>query len=171
MNEYLTHIPIKEEIKNMLYKEFCDNAHRAKTYVGSNGVKSRTLEEMEVIRWEDMNECHIGNRIAKNIKHLTVSNAKPRYYRQQAGSDLDAHRDLGSTASLNVVLQGSGPITFDNKYEFHYNCALLNVSQLHSVRTEDTRVIFKLSIDDMTYEEVLDCIEGRENDIFDLSNL
>lgn len=171
MNEYLTHIPISEKIIEMLRKEFYDNVHKAKTYVGSNGIKSRTLEEMEVIRWEDMNDCHIGNRIAENMRYLTVSNAKPRYYRQEARSDLDAHKDLGSTASLNIVLEGSGPITFDNKYEFHYKCALLNVAKLHSVRTEDTRVIFKLSIDDMTYEEVLDCIEGKENDIFDISNL
>ena len=54
MNEYLTHVPISEKIIEMLRKEFYDNAHKAKTYIGSNGIKSRTLEEMEVIRWEGL---------------------------------------------------------------------------------------------------------------------
>lgn len=171
MKQYLTHLDIPFCVFNALRKEFFDNVHKAKKYTASNGIITRALEEMEVIRLDDMKDCDIGNRIADNLHKIIVARVKPRYYRQQAQTDLEAHRDLGSTVSLNVILEGTGPITFDNKYEIHYKCALLNVSQLHSVKTEDTRILFKLSMDDITYEEVLDCIEGNENDIFDLSNL
>lgn len=169
MKKYLTHLDIPFCVVSKLKKEFFDNVHKAKKYTASNGVITRTLEEMEVIRLDDMKDCDIGNRIAKNLHEIIVAEVKPRYYRQKAQSDLEAHKDVGATIALNVVLEGSGPIVFDDKYEINYKCALLDVTQLHSVNTPDTRILFRLTSNDISYEEVLDCIEGKENDIFDIS--
>ena len=169
MNKYLTHIPISDETLELLKKEFYDNLHKAKKYTASNGVITRTLEEMDVIRLEDMIDCNVAHTIADNLSRMIVANVKPRYYRQQAGSDLEAHRDVGATVALNVVLEGSGPIVFDNEIEIYYKCALLDVTQMHSVKTEDTRVLFRLTMDDIDYEDVLFMIEGREHDIFNIS--
>lgn len=170
MNKYLTHIPISEKVLETLRKEFYANLHKAKKYTASNGVITRTLEEMDVIRLEDMNECHVAHRIANNLAHMIIHEVKPRYYKQQAGSDLNTHRDVGATVALNVVLEGSGPIRFDDEIDIYYKCAILDVTQLHSVRTEDTRVLFRLTMDGISYEEVIDCIRGKENDIFNLSD-
>lgn len=170
MNKYLTHIPISQETIEILKKEFYDNLHKAKKYTASNGIITRTLEEMDVIRLGDMEDCKIANKIANNLALMIIHEVRPRYYKQQAGSDLETHKDVGATVALNVVLEGSGPIVFDDKFEIYYKCAILDVTQLHSVRTEDTRVLFRLTMDGISYEEVIDCIRGKENDIFSLSN-
>ena len=169
--KYLTHLPIPEIVVEKLRKEFYDNIHKAKIYTASNGVITRSLDEMEVIRNEDAKDCVLGHRIAKNLSQMIIHDVKPRYYRQAAGSDLNKHKDVGATVALNVVLEGSGPICFDDDVYINYKCALLDVTQYHSVKTEDVRVLFRLTMNNISYEEVLDCIEGKENDVFDLSNL
>lgn len=167
--KYLKHLSIPETVVEKLRKEFYNNIHKAKIYTASNGVITRSLDEMEVIRNEDANGCTLGHRIANNLQRIIIHDVKPRYYRQAAGSDLNKHKDVGATVALNVVLEGSGPICFDDDIYINYKCALLDVTQYHSVKTEDTRVLFRLTMNDISYEEVLDCIEGKENDIFDIS--
>lgn len=165
MNKYLTHIPITEEVTDLLRYEFYNNIDKAVKYT----AKDKTLDAMEVIRNEDAEDCVFGHKIADNLKYMIAHEVKPRYYRQQAGSDLNAHRDYNATVALNVVLEGSGPIVFDNEHEIHYTCALIDVTQIHSVRTEDTRVLFRLTMNGISYEEVLDAIQGAEDDIFCIS--
>lgn len=168
---YLTHLHIPEIVIEKLRKEFYANLHKAKIYTASNGVITRSLNEMEVIRNEDADGCLIGHRIAKNLSYIIVHEVRPRYYRQAANSDLEKHKDVGATVALNVVLEGSGPICFDDDVYINYKCALLDVTQYHSVKTEDTRVLFRLTMNDISYEEVLEYIQGKENDLFDLSDL
>lgn len=167
--KYLTHLPIPEIVVEKLRKEFYDNIHKAKIYTASNGVIARSLDEMEVIRMKDAEDCVLGHRIAKNLEHMIISKVRPRYYRQAAGSDLEKHKDVGATVALNVVLEGSGPICFDDDVYINYKCALLDVTQYHSVKTEDTRVLFRLTMNEISYEEVLDCIKGNEDAVFDIS--
>ena len=69
---------------------------------------------------------------------------------------------------MNIILQGTSPITWDEKYDVQYDCALLNVQQTHSVKNDDLRIFLKLSIFDKTYEEVVDLITGREHELFDI---
>jgi hypothetical protein len=169
MNKYLTHLPVSEYVVEKLIKEFYDNVHKAKIYTASNGVITRSLDEMEVIRLADAEDCVLAHKIAKNLSYMIAAEVKPRYYRQAAGSDLNKHKDVGATIALNIVLEGSGPICFDDDIYINYKCALLDVTQYHSVKTEDTRVLFRLTANDISYEEVLDCIEGKEHDIFDIN--
>ena len=68
-----------------------------------------------------------------------------------------------------MVLGGSGPVTFDYEHEFYYKAALLNVTELHSVRTEDTRILFRLTMNNIDYYDVYNMIENREHEIFDIS--
>lgn len=168
MNKYLTHLEIPDEVRKALLKEFYDNIHKAKIYTASNGIITRSLPDMEVIRLQDAEDCVIGHKIAKNLSLMVDEVIKPRYYRQAAGSDLEKHKDLNSTIALNVVLEGTGPVCFDDDNYIHYDCALLNVQEYHQVKTEDTRVLFRLTAKYISYEEVLECINGKEKQIFDI---
>tara|TARA_R110000744_G_scaffold145473_1_gene258151 strand:+ start:3026 stop:3532 length:507 start_codon:yes stop_codon:yes gene_type:complete len=162
MNKYLTHLPISEIIREDLITEFYKNQHRAKVFTASNKIETRSVPNYKVIRNEDMEDCHLANNIASNISLLIRTEVKPRYYIQEAESDLNPHRDVGATVAINIILKGTGPVCFDNTYEMSYNCAILDVTQLHSVRTEDTRILFRMTMNDISYEEVLSRINEHE---------
>lgn len=168
MKNYITHLTIPSEVKEALLNEFFDSVHKAKIYTASNGVITRSLDEMEVIRNEDVVDCPLANQIAKNLERIIVHEVRPRYYRQAGGSDLESHRDVGATVALNTVLSGSGPICFEDKYDVMYECALIDVTQIHSVKTPDDRILFRLTMNDIDYAEVLEFIDGREQEIFDI---
>ena len=171
MLKYIKHLDIPDNVYQTLRKEFKDNEHKAKPFVSaprSDGT-TRTLNHMCGIRLDDATDCHYAHQIAENLSYILLSNVKPRYYRQDAGSDLEPHRDLNATVALNVVLDGSGPVIFDEQHEIYYKAAFLNVTQTHQVRTEDTRVLFRLTMNDIDYEDVLYMIEGREHEIWDIS--
>jgi hypothetical protein len=168
MKKYLTHLPISKQLVEDLKDEFYDNLHRAKKYTASNGTITRTLEEMDVIRLDDMVDCDLAHSIANRLSHMIGTRVKPRYYRQAAHSDLNSHRDVGATVAINIILNGEGPVTFDDKYNIYYKCAMLNVQELHGVKTDDTRIMCRFTIDDMDYDEVLEMIKGKESELFDI---
>jgi hypothetical protein len=170
MNEYIKHLNIPDSAFDALKKEFYDNEHKAKVFVSAprpDGT-TRSVPHMAGIRLEDAEDCVLAHKIANNLSQIINDRVKPRYYRQSAGSDLEPHVDLNATVALNVVLGGTGPVTFDKKYEYHYKAALLNVTKLHSVHTEDTRILFRLTMNGPVYEDVCSLIEGKEADIFNV---
>ena len=86
-------------------------------------------------------------------------------------SHLAAHRDHGTATAINIILKGSGPITWDEDIDLYYECALLNVQQMHSVFSNDDRIFLKLAIFDKSYDEVLKAIEGKESEMFGIDLL
>lgn len=171
MLKYIKHLEIPDNVFNTLKQEFKDHEHKAKPFVSAPRADgtTTTLNHMCGIRLEDAEDCHYAHQIADNLSYIILSEVKPRYYRQEAQSDLKPHKDLNATVALNVVLDGSGPVIFDEQHEIYYKAAFLNVTQTHQVRTEDTRVLFRLTMNDISYEDVLYMIEGREHEIWDIS--
>lgn len=96
-----------------------------------------------------------GREIANEFSALLGCKIKARFYRQYVGYTLDFHKDRGTLCSINFVLNDNpDPIRF--RYgEFYYTTALLNVQAEHAVSavTKD-RLLFKLSIFDLSYETV-----------------
>lgn len=165
LNNYITHLPIQDEVRGKLLNEFYEFESKAKKWE----AKGHVLDMLDVIRNEDVEDCQIANDVAWNLASIIGCEVFPRYYRQTKGTVLRPHKDLGTACALNVILKGTSPITWDEKYDVEYSCALLNVQQTHHVKNDDTRIFLKLSIFDSTYHEVVETLRGKENDIFDIN--
>lgn len=86
-----------------------------------------------------------------------IKNGKPRFYMLEANTSLPMHVDYHTTCSLNIALsEGNAPVKFKDK-SYSYRTAILNTSNLHGVDNGPVdRRLFKISIFDQTYEEVVD---------------
>jgi hypothetical protein len=93
----------------------------------------------------------------KTIKQdLGIPNAKPRFYTLEKNASLPEHVDLNTKCSINVILSETdvAPIIIED-IEYQYTQCLLNTQRRHYVVNGPTeRVLFKLSILDMEFEEV-----------------
>lgn len=98
----------------------------------------------------------------RQIMHDLGIEGRPRFYFQDPGSFLDWHTDINTLCSVNMVLSDDpAPISFRSG-ETHYRQALLNTTVPHSVRNgRSERILFKISIFDMTFEEVASTIRYR----------
>ena len=94
---------------------------------------------------------------------LESTECKPRFYIQQKNWSLPFHKDRGTLCSINYVLSNTNAkVTFKN-YEESYKCALLNVQEEHSVTNlKEDRLLFKVSIFDKTYDEVLQILKTKK---------
>jgi hypothetical protein len=99
----------------------------------------------------------LADYFSKLIKSVDI---RPRFYIQQAGSSLGWHVDRDTLCSINIVLNGHmDPISFRHGTEF-YNIALLNTQQEHAVLNVTTdRILFKLSIFDVSYNNVRETLK------------
>jgi hypothetical protein len=101
------------------------------------------------------------NRIKDVIAERTGSKEiRPRYYRQEANTSLPMHSDNGTKCCINILLSGeSAPIVFEDGFtqtSFHYECAILNIQQRHSVPTfPEERFLLKYSIFDIDFDEAV----------------
>jgi hypothetical protein len=168
--KYMKTLPIAQDLKDKLRYEFNTNESNAKVFTASNETETRSIDNLRVIRHDDMKECNVANAIAQHVSSIIGCEASPRYYVQEEDSYLKPHRDHGTVTAINIMLGGTGPITWDEDIDVYYDCALLNVQQMHSVQTSenDTRIFLKLAIFDKTYEEVLESISGKEHEIFNV---
>ena len=165
MEKYLTHLSVSDDLCVELKKEFYANSNLAKKFTAGE----KTLEILEVIRNNDMNNCNIANAIAIKLSKIINCEARARYYIQKANTQLIPHRDYGTITAINIMLEASSPIIWDEKFNIMYKCALLNVQEVHSVKTDDTdRVFLKLSIFDKEYKEILPLIKGKESEFLTL---
>lgn len=82
--------------------------------------------------------------------------ASPRYILTRPGVTIPWHRDRGTLCAVNILLQGEGdPINFRHGAE-HYHTALINTQAEHALLNVMTeRVLFKVSISDRTFDQVL----------------
>lgn len=95
---------------------------------------------------------------------LELKDVRPRFYVQHKGMTIPMHKDRGTECSFNFILEGTSPITFeddiwhipDNRREETYKKAILNTQVMHGVYdTIDHRILYKISIFDEPYDEVV----------------
>lgn len=169
--KYMKNLPVTESLKDKLRNEFYANELNAKTYTASNETETRSLDMLKVIRQEDMVNCNVANSIAQHISSIIGCEVSPRYYKQQEDSYLSPHKDINTKAAINIILNGDGPITWNEDVDVYYECSILNVREMHSVQTNDARIFLKLSIFDKSYKEVLELIKGKEDTLFNLESI
>lgn len=116
-------------------------------------------------RWDKFNEkwqiAKVGKwDYADELCKKFEIDGHPRFYYLGAGQKLLPHIDNGTKCSINFVLGDDyAPIIVDNK-EYMYKSALLNCQVIHSVPAfHKDRRLFKLSIFDKSYDEVLNIIK------------
>lgn len=106
-----------------------------------------------------LKEWHISRHTSDYIESIMNDfkiKGKPRFYWLEPFFELPEHIDYGTTCSLNFVLSDDpAPVTILGK-DYLYKQALLNTTVLHSVKNgAKERVLFKISIFDETYDEVV----------------
>ena len=78
---------------------------------------------------------------------------KPRFYIQKKDVFVPEHKDMTTECAINILLSDDcAPITYRDFGDIYYKCALINTQEVHSVKTDVERILFKLSIMDMKYE-------------------
>lgn len=96
-------------------------------------------------------------------KFLESKECKPRFYIQQKNWSLPFHKDRGTLCSINYVLSNTDDKVTFKSFEESYRCALLNVQEEHSVTNlKEDRLLFKVSIFDKTYNEVLKILKTKK---------
>ena len=139
--------------KNLLTRECSDmNGYEPFVDPETGKVIDKWLIKREVTGY--------GKMITEEFeKRLDVS-IRPRFYIQERGFTLPYHRDRGTTCAINFVLSTSrDPISFRmsyNSFHFKYKTAIVDVTQEHMVTaTTEDRHLFKLSIFDKSFDEIL----------------
>ena len=154
---YVKNLSISKNLKDTLLKEYDKHKH-----------KSKLVESLQVISGDDIEDCDFANKLAQKISAIIGCNVFPHYHHQYAGSYVEPPLDQGILTSINIILKGSSPITWNDWTDIYYECALLNVQENHCVQSEDDRILLKFDILDKDYNEVLELIEGKEDKLFDI---
>ena len=101
-----------------------------------------------------------GKELSDYFQLLLQTRIKPRFYNQKAGFDLPFHKDRGTQCSINFVLTGKDMISFKD-FDEYYEVALLDTQTEHAVlNTTEDRLLFKLSIPDMSFKDVHDVLSS-----------
>lgn len=89
-------------------------------------------------------------------KSLGIINAKPRFYTLSPGTMLPEHVDNNTQCSINILLVDNddvAPVNIEG-VDYFYSACLLNTQKVHSVKNNTKeRILFKLSIFDLTFDE------------------
>ena len=105
----------------------------------------------------DMTHSMEAYRLHEVFKEvLEIEDMGPRFMTQKEGTDVKYHVDRETKCAINFLVRGvQTPISFKNIGSFYYDTALIDSSSLHAVpsQTGGDRVLFKLRINDMTYNE------------------
>lgn len=111
---------------------------------------------------------------SKKWSKLLDADARARYYWLKPKRQLWWHTDAGTQCSINYVLNGNDALVQfsdtgedlegpppENYNEFKYRSAILNVTKYHSVPNDSSlpRVLFKISIFNKTYEEIINLLK------------
>lgn len=99
--------------------------------------------------------------IQKIIEFFEIP-ASPRFYILEPNTTLPEHVDLNTQCSINFVLgdDNPAPVLFGQEKYFYKN-AVLNTTLPHSVINDSReRILLKLSIFDLTYEQVCNKVEN-----------
>lgn len=94
-------------------------------------------------------------RIGKQLEKILGCNLDPKFFIQQANFQLPYHRDSSPTIAINILLKGNSPITFSDCGDVHYDIALINIKEKHTVKASpNERIILRYpSFDDIDFHQ------------------
>tara|TARA_B100002019_G_scaffold194251_1_gene168209 strand:+ start:423 stop:884 length:462 start_codon:yes stop_codon:yes gene_type:complete len=138
------------------YDLFYNEYERVKDNEKDYARGGKSVKYWRVIRLDDLKSDIVDNYCRQFAERYNISGkVDGRFYRLVANTVLPWHIDSGTKCSINFLLSGkTAPIIFKSG-TYHYKQALLNTTIEHSVRNGPVdRILFKISIFDMSYEKV-----------------
>ena len=147
--------------QNIDYETILKEALDQKDYKNFIDPKDGTI----VTQWKikKTNNGYSKKRSNDFENFLESKECKPRFYIQQKNWSLPFHKDRGTLCSINYVLSNTDDKVTFKSFEESYRCALLNVQEEHSVTNlKEDRLLFKVSIFDKTYNEVLQILKTKK---------
>tara|TARA_B110000305_G_scaffold241615_1_gene316515 strand:+ start:3874 stop:5907 length:2034 start_codon:yes stop_codon:yes gene_type:complete len=156
---YIKNLPISREL-----------THKLKEEVSKKELNTPIENVLHTV--DSMHDCDIANKIANHISSIVGCEVYPAYMKLNSGEYLPPRTEPGTTA-IHIVLNGDGPITWDEAVDVYYDSAVLNLEKMHSIQATDTsdRTFFHISILNKSYKEVLEIIEGKEDTLFNLESV
>lgn len=169
-SNFVTHLDIEynEDVLLMIsdqvnYKPFTAKTRLSEEEIRDRFDKSDKKMAQKNFFFDDNNGWLIGQTVEgyKEIDRLveyTKSKLgdveiKPRFYVQKKDVFVPEHKDITTECAINILLSDDcAPITYKDFGDIYYKCALINTQEIHSVKTDVERILFKLSIMDMKYE-------------------
>ena len=129
-----------------------------KAYIDANPYSDPRYDQ-ELETW--LISRYTDSYIEKIASDLNVR-VKPRFYWTDPHSIIPEHVDYNTTCSFNFVLSDNpAPVTINGEEHLYHQC-LLNTTLLHSVKNnEHERVLLKLSVFDISYEETIKLIPNK----------
>lgn len=160
MIEYFKHLDIKYDSKALI-SEHKKIEFKPFTSGKNNGTFFDHAPTWLQGRVKNLNDCPEIKRITEYLCQTLVSqDVRPRFYRQEANTEVPMHTDLNTKCCVNIVLsESAAPIVFEDLGAIEYSCALLNITKRHMVPPHPTeRLLLKFSIFDVDYEEASLCL-------------
>lgn len=165
----VTQIPYNIE-KEIYLKDFWDNFEQQSACL-TDGRLRAPKTYFKIIR-----NTEFLDQETKRWSRLLGADARARYYWLKPSRQLWWHTDAGTKCAINYVLNGNdsrvqfsvtgedleGPAPSEfNEYE--YNAAVLDVTKYHSVPNDSDlpRILFKISIFDKSYEDIVSLLMSR----------
>ncbi len=170
-SDFVTHLNIdyNEDILLMISDEVKYRPFTAKTRLSEEEMHDRfDKSEREMAQknffFDDDNGWLIGEtvrgyeEVTRLVNHtksmLGEVKIKPRFYVQKKDVFVPEHKDIGTECAINILISDEcAPITYKDYGDIYYKCALINTQRTHCVKTDVERILFKLSIMDMKYED------------------
>ena len=164
---YETNFPI-EQYRDDLVKEQKKFRELETDFIAYNGA----MEWYQVIKKESQEFIKenflVAQEVILHFQEYYGIYTKPRYFRQLRGLHLKPHVDINTKCAFNYILNDDvSPIIFHlgegKTHTVQYTKALVNVQAIHEVPSSDTdRLLFKLSITDENYQDVLKKVLDKE---------
>lgn len=112
--------------------------------------------------------CQEVFRVMDDIQKIAgCTDIRPRFYKQEANTEVPMHVDLNTKCSVNIILSdNSGPVVFEDHGEIMYKCAILDTTKRHGVPSyPEERILLKYSIFDQEYEYVCRNVLASSNEV------
>ncbi len=170
-SNFVTHLDIEynEDVLLMIsdevkYRPFTAKSRLTEKEMHDRFDKSDKKMAQKNFFFDDKNGWLIGesakrfDEVARLVKYtkskLGDVQIKPRFYVQKKDVFVPEHKDIGTECAINILLSDDcAPITYRDYGDIYYKCALINTQEIHCVKTDVERILFKLSIMDMKYED------------------
>jgi hypothetical protein len=135
---------LKEDMNNVTFTPFSDSSIKEGFF--------KHAPHWEQAKVDDTYEMPFVSKINELIK------GKAKFYKQHAYHSVPPHTDIDTLCCINILIsEDNAPVNFEDWGDFTYHCALLDVTQRHSIISwQEERHVLKFSIFDRTYNQALE---------------
>lgn len=158
MKEYLTLLNYPLDVSVLL--ESANSARLLAESYKDSRYPNLQLDSWQISRYTD-------SYIEKIMSDFEID-GRPRFYWLEPFAKIPEHVDNGTQCSVNLILtETPAPITIAGN-EYTYQQALLNTTIPHAVFNGSVeRIMLKISIFDVTYEQLAKRIKYKLNEVSD----